>query len=350
MKQNNNLILEDEYENFDWNYYINYYNDLSKKDICDKYTAWQHWNKIGKKEGRYLFKLPTREKYTFEKFDWISYITINDDLINMTRNEAWDHWRKHGISENRPLSRINNTCIHRARFGNLFFINMAYHFIALKNNAKISYKYYKKFKELGICFFIGEKTYDKEIYLSDNAFYPLIQSGEILEKNIVIDINNFFCQTKEFCFFIREQFNKVFKESIIKKNIFKDRYNNNRDIFLHIRLGDVKNENDKQNTFLYYDKILSSTDFEIGYISSDSIYDDICKSLIDKYNLQIIDFCEVSTIMFASTCRNIILSGGTFSWLIGFLAFYSDKIYYPQKKSRWYDDIFVFNEWVGVKV
>jgi hypothetical protein len=65
--------------------------------------------------------------------------------------------------------------------------------------------------------------------------------------------------------------------------------------------------------------------------------------------LEVIDLDEVKTIMFASTCKNIILSGGTFSWLMGFLAFYSEKIYYPKIKNTWYDDIFVFNDWVQVK-
>jgi len=54
--------------------------------------------------------------------------------------------------------------------------------------------------------------------------------------------------------------------------------------------------------------------------------------------------------MFASTCNNLILSGGTFSWLIGFLAFYSKNIYYPlDNKNKWYGDIFIFPEWTGIE-
>jgi hypothetical protein len=70
----------------------------------------------------------------------------------------------------------------------------------------------------------------------------------------------------------------------------------------------------------------------------------MCIALINKYKLKIIKDTEVKTIMFGSTCKNIILSNGTFSWLVGLLGFYSN-IYYPQIKNKWHGDIFVFPEW-----
>ena len=51
--------------------------------------------------------------------------------------------------------------------------------------------------------------------------------------------------------------------------------------------------------------------------------------------------------MFASTCKNVILSSGTFSWLIGLLSYYSN-IYYPKIYVKWHGDIFVFSEWTEV--
>ena len=338
------------YEGFDWKYYIEYYNEIFIENISDKISAWKYWFEKGRKNNHKFFKIPQKEKILYENFDWVTYITLNEDLNYMDRNKAWAHWVSYGQQENRPFSRINNTCIHRARFGNLFFINMAFHFIAIKNNLKISYKYYKQFKDLGIQFFVGEKTYKEDKYISDADFFSIIKQGMKLEKNIVIDIKNFFCQTKEFCFFMRESFQTVFKESVVKKNIFNNRYNDNSDVFLHVRLGDVANEKYKAENLSYYDNILSKLVFDKGYISSDSIDDDVCKILIEKYNLQIIDFCEISTIMFATTCKYLLLSGGTFSWLIGFLAFYSDAVYYPKRKNTWYDDIFVFDEWIPIVI
>jgi hypothetical protein len=49
--------------------------------------------------------------------------------------------------------------------------------------------------------------------------------------------------------------------------------------------------------------------------------------------------------MFGSTCKNIILSGGTFSWLIGFLSPNNSNVFYPDIKKRWYGDIFNFKNW-----
>mgnify|MGYP006925716681 CR=1 FL=1 len=48
----------------------------------------------------------------------------------------------------------------------------------------------------------------------------------------------------------------------------------------------------------------------------------------------IIDYDEIQTFQFASTCKNIILSHGTFSAMIGYLGFFSN-VYFPNKNPRW---------------
>jgi hypothetical protein len=342
------LDLMKAYEAFDWIYYTEYYNDVSKKNIKDKLTAWNHW--YNNTENTIYFSVVKKEKIFFDNFDWVTYISVNEDLSHMTREEAWNHWIKYGFKESRGFKRINSSSIHKARFGNLFFVNMAIHFIAIRNNLCVNYKYNQNFIELGIRFFTGKKSYEQDFYLTDYNFFELIKNDVKQEKNIVIDANNLFCQKPEFCFYIKDKFDHVFKENIKKKNNFKKRYNNNNDVFVHIRLGDLKDELSFVENKNYYDKTLSVVSFDNGYISSDSIENDICVFLIKKYKLTVIDYDEVNTIMFASTCNNIILSGGTFSWLIGFLAFYSNQIYYPKYKNTWYDDIFVFDNWFGIEV
>ena len=284
----------------------------------------------------------------YEKFDYKSYLDINEDLNFNNKKQAWDHWKKYGINEERATSFTNNSKIHNARFGNLFLINMAIHFIACKFNLKFEYKYFQKFNSLGIDFFIGKKTYNKTIFLSDKSFIDVIKYKQ-RRSNIKID-NNMWCQNADFIFFLKEYFTQInIRLKIINNNIFKNRYNNNNDLFAHIRLGDISNK--FNNSFNYYDNIISKTNFKNGYISSDSIDNNICTQLISKYNLNVINYDEVKTIMFASTCNNLILSGGTFSWLIGFLAFYSKFICYPKKKKEdvWYGEIFVFPEWLAIE-
>jgi hypothetical protein len=225
------------------------------------------------------------------------------------------------------------------RFVNHFFINMVCHFISINNNLKFEYSYFDDFQKLGIDFYIGEKTYDSSIELSDSNFFFYID--KVFHKNITFHPSIYF-QTKEFAFYLKNYIYQPTQQvNIISHNPFKERYNNNNDVFIHIRLGDsVKNN----PGFLYYDNLLSKLSFDKGYISSDSIQHPICSSLISKFNLHIIDDNVVPTIQFGSTCKHIILSNGTFSWFIGLLGFYS-TVYYPKIKNIWHGDIFVFPEW-----
>jgi hypothetical protein len=127
---------------------------------------------------------------------------------------------------------------------------------------------------------------------------------------------------------------------------FKELAEIEKPIIVHVRLGDMKERAD--NIEVYYERLLSSVKYITGYISSDSIEDPICKRLIHKYNLIVIYKPEIETIMFASTCNTIVLSGGTFSWLIGFFAFFSNKIYYPCIQNPWYGNIFTCLHWIPV--
>jgi hypothetical protein len=286
---------------------------------------------------------------TFENFDWITYIEINPDLfinnIN-TKEKAWTHWVNHGEKEERPLLKKNNSNIHNGRFGNLFFVNMVIHFIALKINLKCSYKYFNKFKELGVYLHIGENEYNTDLLINENNFLDIIKTTTIEKQNIIINNENWF-QTKDFVEYLYDYFHIPYnKNKIINQNLFKKRYKNNNDVFVHIRLGDVKNK--ITNIEKYYDNVLSKIEFINGYISSDDIENSICKKIIKKYNLIEINKSEVETIMFASTCNNIVLSGGTFSWMIGFFAFFSNAIYYPHIENRWYGDIFNFPNWYSI--
>jgi hypothetical protein len=93
---------------------------------------------------------------------------------------------------------------------------------------------------------------------------------------------------------------------------------------------------------------MKNINYENAYISSDEIENAICQELIYKYKMIVLDKNEIVTIMFGSTCKYMVLSGGAFSWLIGFLGFFSKDIYYPCNKNTWYGDIFVFNKWNGI--
>lgn len=238
------------------------------------------------------------------------------------------------------------------KFGKTFFLNMLYHFLALKYNFKVKYLEADKFSKLGINFFQGSRNVSKsdmkQIQLTDNNFlnYIINDSYHSLPvENIYFTLkHDTYAQTRTFALIIRDYVQTNWKLKIIHNNTYKFRYSDNNDVFLHVRLGDVTHYNPG---FDYYDKILSNLDFKYGYISSDSINHPICLKLIEKYKLIKIETDEISTIAFASTCKNLILSNGTFSWLVGILAFQSN-VFYPKIKYQWHGDIFVFPDWIEV--
>lgn len=105
-------------------------------------------------------------------------------------------------------------------------------------------------------------------------------------------------------------------------------------MFLHIRIENIAKFKPSHG---YFNKILSNINFDNCHIFSDTINATICKKLIKKYKIKIIESDEI--IMFASTCKHIILSNETFLWLIGFLGIYFLKI-----KKWWHSNIFVFDK------
>jgi hypothetical protein len=63
----------------------------------------------------------------------------------------------------------------------------------------------------------------------------------------------------------------------------------------------------------------------------------------------LLNYDEINTIQFASTCKHIILSNGSFSAIIGYFSFFS-TIYYPEIQREWHGDIFSISDWIKVKL
>jgi|UniRef100_A0A6C0DUL3 hypothetical protein len=230
------------------------------------------------------------------------------------------------------------------RFCNHIIRALGASFIARSQNLKFNYgQYYDKMKQLGINLFNGTITFDTVLNIPNNII-PYLSSP--LFRNI--NVNASFFQTRDFSNYLYQHYrHKSNQQSIIDANKFNHRYNNNNDVFIHIRLGDVAHLN---QGFIYYDKALTHISFENGYIASDDINHETCKRLIQKYNLKIIDYNEVETIMFGSTCKNIVLTGGTFSYIIGLFGFLS-KVYYLKGMGNWYpSELFYIDDWTEISL
>lgn len=239
--------------------------------------------------------------------------------------------------------------------GNYFFKNMTGYFLSKKY--KYNCIYNKGFEKLGIDFnkYNIYENYNLDqniINITDDELYLYFEDKKKFLHNKKYKLLQY-CQLPFISKLILKHFsdeNFELRKSIINNNIYKSRYKNNNDLIIHLRLldplkwtnewkDDIKNKYDNQNPFPvdgleYYRFLLNSINYENGYITTDVPNCDLVNKLCKEFNLNILSSNkiynnddEIDTIQFASTCKYILLSHGTFSWLIGLLGFYSN-IYY----------------------
>jgi len=228
------------------------------------------------------------------------------------------------------------------RLGNQIIRNIAISLLAEKSNLHVSYSSHELISQLGINLFCGTKTHHASIELTD-ANYKLVYDQPFITRHFG-DIYAFF-QTKEITSLIYEHLHSDhIKNKIMEKNPFRMRYQMNNDACVHIRLGDIAHFNPG---LAYYQKTLSQLTFDKLYITTDQKDHDTIHKLISLYpTASVIEYDEIQTFQFASTCKHIILSHGSFSAVIGYLAYFSD-IYYPEYESdkMWYGDMFSIPGW-----
>jgi hypothetical protein len=152
-----------------------------------------------------------------------------------------------------------------------------------------------------------------------------------------------FAQDPEFAKHLHAWFRTLtVQESLMAANRHKERYNANNDVFVHVRLDDASAWNPG---YAFYDRAITESGATSGYISSDSPDHPIVQGLIARHNLQLVEADEVETLMLASTCRHIVLSHGTFSWIMGALGLFSTVYVAPKPTVAWCGDIFVIDSW-----
>jgi len=241
---------------------------------------------------------------------------------------------------------ITTTTGNKGRLGNQIIRNLAVSLIAEKYNLKVHYFNKDIIEKLGINLFSGNNVYNTTKTLNEINYFSIYNCDNL---NYNLDPNENYFQTNEITNFLYLYLNNI-KSNIIEKNIFKCRYNENNDLFIHVRLTDVSHLNPGIH---YYTKTIESIKlkFDNIYISSDDENHSIVKTLLQHPKSKLIKYDEINTIQFASTCKYIILSHGSFSATIGYLSFFSD-VYYPEYETNkiWYGDMFSINSWIKCNV
>jgi hypothetical protein len=234
------------------------------------------------------------------------------------------------------------------RLGNQIIRNLAVSLLAKKHNLKVDYNLYSKdlINKLGIELFSGSNLYKCITHLTDDNYFTIYNGDEL---NYNLDPNRNFFQTKEITNFLYNYLHKdEIKSKIVDNNPFKQRYTKNNDLFIHIRLTDAARFNPG---ITYYINAIKNITFDDLYISTDDKNDNMIKELLNLYPSSLIEFDEITTFQFASTCKHIILSHGSFSAVIGYLSFFSN-VYYPEYESNkmWYGDMFSIDNWIKLTV
>lgn len=228
------------------------------------------------------------------------------------------------------------TVAEDGRLGNRIIRNLAVSLIAKKYDLQVNYCDKELINKLGIELYSGNKIYEKTINLVNSNYFSIFNSENL---NYNLYANDYF-QTKEITNFLYNYLHTdKIMSNIIKTNQFKERYNTNNDLYIHVRLSDATRWNPG---ITYYTNAIKNINFDKLYISTDDVNHNIIIKLQELYpSSLLVKGNEITTIQFASTCKHIILSHGSFSAIIGYLSFFSN-IYYPEYEldKMWYGDMF----------
>jgi hypothetical protein len=395
-----NIIYD---ENFNWKKYISYYADLKNDNINTREKAYNHWIKYGKNEGRIYFD----NNVDYDNFDWKTYVKFNTDLQYIkTKEKAWEHWYKHGKQENRTFFDLTKSEIYKNfeelekitskyekessievskeealpvlpksiikkdttkisskkitkkckyDFENSFFINLACHYLSIKYNISVDYMHPELFKKFGVELFIGKNTYNSNFVITNDNFFSLINDSNNINAQIKENISlsdDLHCITKDFCLYVKKNYydNNDNKNKIVNCNLFKERYVQNNDLFLYVSIEEYVDSNNFKNVKEYYIETIKKTAYDKIYISSKNINHEICKTIISSYSAIVCDKEVCEQIMFANTCKYLILSSDVTSLLIGMFNFFSKSIHYPIILGSKYNEIFDSFYWKGTEV
>lgn len=239
---------------------------------------------------------------------------------------------------------MSSTTPDYGRFANQVIRNMAVSYIAQKHNLFVQYSSAQQIADIGIELYVGKHKHDTTIPLTDDNFFDVL-NAPTLSANV--DANKNFFQTKDIC----QKIYRTLREDparIVNKNPFRDRYNVNADAVVHVRLTDAASVNPG---LAYYIDTLSKIRFDKLHIATDEPNHPIIHGIRSKWPAStFVTYNHIRTIQFASTCKYIVLSGGSYSALIGYLALYS-TVYYPQynPEKMWHGDMFSIDGWNEIK-
>jgi hypothetical protein len=216
---------------------------------------------------------------------------------------------------------MSSTNTLSGRLGNQFFINVAASLLAEKHNLYIEYEHRDDITPL-FPLFVGTNRYTTTFTVKDENYVDLYNKD-------TIDFNLSF-----YDYFQSTAVTMLTHKYIYSKLLARTPYQENNDCFIHVRLGDVAKWNPGA---AHYQGILATLNVDRVYLATDSKDHPIVQTLMQNPKIQYYDASPTDTILFAASKRYVILSHGTFSGMIGYLAFYSTIYFVKENETTSWD-------------
>lgn len=236
------------------------------------------------------------------------------------------------------------------RFCNQVFRSAFASILAKKLDLAVAYAH-AEVGRLGVELFSGAVTLPGEFApASEAAVLAALAGGAPPASKISFRNDACYFQSRP-CSALLRQWLRAQETAIVAANPFAARFRANSDAFLHVRLGDVPQFNPGADFFRKaLARVAAATGAPAsGFISSDSPDHPLVLQLLAEFPGLRLVVCDdlVRLIQFASTCAHVVLSHGSFSAVIGFLAFHS-TVYYAPYNTPWCGDMFSQPDWILV--
>ena len=173
---------------------------------------------------------------------------------------------------------MSETTDNNGRLCNQIIRNLALSLLATKYDLYVKYSNYENINnKLGIELFVGNNKYDKTISINCNNYMNYFNNK--IENNANFNFMNDYFQNEEITTTLHSHLMNAM-ENIIDKNPYKERYKQNNDIFLHIRLTDAKEWNVGLD---YYIHCINLLKYDNIYIGSDNFNDNLIQKIKTLY-------------------------------------------------------------------
>jgi hypothetical protein len=211
---------------------------------------------------------------------------------------------------------MSKTNTLHGRLGNQFFINVAASLLAEKHDLYMDYEHGDDVRPL-FPLYVGTRHHPTTITVTDDNYIDLYNK-ETLDTNL--SFHDYF-QSRDVTM-LTHRYVQSKRKITHKENA----------CFIHVRLGDVAQWNPGAAHYL---DILATLNVDRVYVSTDSPDHPIVQPLLQKAHLY--QGTPTETILFAASCRYVILSHGTFSGMIGYLANESTVYFVKESETTSWD-------------